>query len=71
MIKLLSVFAVSLALAYASEQNKKTMIASGRHYAVYKDWACVLLIGILVLFSGLRTSYNDSLLLSKRQKIFV
>lgn len=60
MIKLLAVFAASLVLAYISEQNTKAILASGRRYAIHKDWACVLLIIILVLFAGLRTSYNDT-----------
>lgn len=60
MIKLLAVFAASLVLAYISEQNTKAILASGRRYAIRKDWACVLLIIILVLFAGLRTSYNDT-----------
>ena len=60
MIKLLAVFAASLVLAYISEQNTKAILASGRRYAIRKDWACVLLIIILVLFTGLRTSYNDT-----------
>lgn len=60
MIKLLEVFAASLILAYISEKNTKAVLASGRRYVAYKDWAYVLLVVILVLFAGLRTSYNDT-----------
>ena len=60
MLKLLAVFAASLVLAYISEQNTKAAIASGRRYVAHKDWAYVLLVTILVLFAGLRTSYNDT-----------
>lgn len=60
MIKLLAVFAASLVLAYVSEKNTKAVLASGRRYVAYKDWAYVLLVVILVLFAGLRTSYNDT-----------
>ena len=64
MTKLLVVFAAALVLAYLSEQNTKATVAAGRRYVAYKDWAYVLLVTILVLFAGLRTSYNDSLLSS-------
>lgn len=60
MIKLLAVFAASLVLANISDHNTKAMQASGARYAVYKDWAYVLLVTILILFSGLRTQYNDT-----------
>lgn len=60
MIKLLAVFAAALVLAYISEKNTKAVLASGRRYVAYKDWAFVLLVVILVLFAGLRTSYNDT-----------
>lgn len=60
MLKLLIVFAASLALAYISEQNTKAIVASGRRYSVWNDWAYVLLVTILILFAGLRTSYNDT-----------
>lgn len=60
MTKLLVVFAVSMALAYKSELNTKTAIAAGWHYTPRKDWAFVGLVIVLVLFAGLRTSYNDT-----------
>lgn len=59
MVKLLTLFAASLVLAYISEQKTKAILASGQRYVAYKDWAYVLLIVILVLFAGLRTNYND------------
>ena len=64
MIKLLAVLAASLALSYISEHNTKAILSSGQRYTVRKDWAYILLVAILVLFAGLRTSYNDSLLSS-------
>ena len=60
MIKLLSVFAVSLSLAYISDHNKKVVLTAGKRYTVWRDWAYLLLVMILVLFTGLRTSYNDT-----------
>ncbi len=60
MLKLLAVFAAALVLAYISEQNTKAALASGQRYVAHKDWAYVLLVTILVLFAGLRTSYNDT-----------
>lgn len=60
MFKLLAVFAVSLVLAYLSEKNTKAITASGQRYSAWKDWAYVLLVVVLILFAGLRTSYNDT-----------
>ncbi len=60
MTKLLVVFAAALVLAYISEQNTKATIAAGHRYTVWHDWAYILLVTILVLFAGLRTSYNDT-----------
>lgn len=60
MIKLLLVFAAALVLAYISEQNTKATIAAGQRYCVWNDWAYLLLVTILTLFAGLRTSYNDT-----------
>lgn len=67
MTKLLVVFATALVLAYFSEQNTRAAVAAGHRYVPRKDWAYVLLVTVLVLFTGLRTSYNDSLLSSKVQ----
>ena len=60
MFKLLTVFAVALVLAYFSQKNTKAVTSSGYVYKAYKDWAYVLLVVVLVLFAGLRTSYNDT-----------
>jgi len=60
MLKLLAVFAAALVLAYISEQNTKAITASGRRYSVRHDWAYILLVIVLTLFAGLRTSYNDT-----------
>lgn len=60
MTKLLVVFAAALVLAYFSEQNTRAAVAAGRRYVPRKDWAYVLLVTVLVLFTGLRTSYNDT-----------
>lgn len=60
MIKLFAVFAASLILAYISERTTISIQVSGRRYTVWKDWAYILLVAILVLFAGLRTSYNDT-----------
>jgi len=60
MTKLLVVFAAALVLAYISEQNTKSTIAAGYRYTVWHDWAYILLVVVLTLFAGLRTSYNDT-----------
>ena len=60
MTKLLVVFAASLVLAYISELNTRAILASGHRYSVWNDWAYLLLLTILILFAGLRTSYNDT-----------
>lgn len=60
MTKLLAVFAAALVLAYLSEQNTRAIIASGQRYSVWHDWAYIVLVVILTLFAGLRTSYNDT-----------
>lgn len=60
MFKLLAVFAISMVLAYISQQNTKATIAAGRRYTVWGDWAYIALVVVLTLFAGLRTSYNDT-----------
>ena len=60
MFKLLAVFAAALILAYISQRNTKAVTSSGCVYKAYRDWAYVLLVAVLVLFAGLRTSYNDT-----------
>lgn len=61
MFKLLTVFVIALVLAYISERNTKIALANGQNYSPRKDWAYVVLVVVLVLFAGLRTSYNDTL----------
>ena len=60
MTKLLVIFAVAMVLAYISDRNTKALLASGKRYTAWSDWVYVLLVIILVLFAGLRTSYNDT-----------
>ena len=60
MFKLLAVFAAAMVLAYISETNTRAMTASGYQYSERKDWAYILLIVVLALFTGLRTNYNDT-----------
>lgn len=60
MFKLFAVFAAAMVLAYLSEQNTRATIAVGYRYSVRRDWAYIMLVIVLTLFSGLRTSYNDT-----------
>ena len=60
MIKLLVLLVISVVLAWFSEQKTKEMQAKGQKYTVRKDHAYILLVTVLVLFAGLRTSYNDT-----------
>lgn len=60
MFKLLAVFVAALILAYISEKNTEAITTSGQRYSVWNDWAYILLVIILVLFTGLRTNYNDT-----------
>lgn len=64
MFELLAVFLPALVLAYISEKNTDVVVVSGHKYTVWKDWAYIALVIMLVLFAGLRTGYNDSLLSS-------
>ncbi|MBR4889275.1 MAG: EpsG family protein [Clostridia bacterium] len=60
MFKLLGVFAAALVLAYFSEKNTEKALARGGRYSVWNDGAYLALVVVLVLFAGLRTSYNDT-----------
>lgn len=60
MLKLLAVFAAAIVLAHISEKNTEAITASGQKYTVWKDWAYIALVIVLVLFAGLRTDYNDT-----------
>ena len=57
---LLPLLAVSVLLAYFSQVNSGRCMAKNREYRAINDPAYVLLVVILILFSGLRTSYNDT-----------
>lgn len=60
MLKLLTIFGISLLLAYISNKNTQATLDLGKKYAPYKDWALLLMIVFLIFFTGLRTSYNDT-----------
>lgn len=60
MTKLLILLVVSVVLAWFSEQKTREMQEKGQKYSVWKDHAYILLVTVLVLFAGLRTSYNDT-----------
>lgn len=49
-----------MALAYLSERQTKAVLAEGKEYKVYKDPFFIALVVMLVLFTGLRTAYNDT-----------
>lgn len=57
MTKLLTVFAVSVILAYMSEKN---ILTFSRRNGKTVDLALVIMCIIMSLFCGLRTSYNDT-----------
>ena len=67
MIKILSIFLISLVLAWFSEQQTNQCRNVGQVYRMRNDPAFLLLCLMLSLFAGLRTEYNDSLLSSKVQ----
>lgn len=71
MAKLIVILIIAVALARVSQRRTEEIRGCGRHYTVLEDPAYLLLVLVLVLFTGLRTNYNDSPLSSKRQKIFV
>ena len=58
--KLVVLLAVSTVLAYFSQQNTVLCYRTGTRYRPSRDWAYVLLVTILVFFSGLRYDYNDT-----------
>ena len=60
MFKILFILIASVALAYLSERQTKAVLAEGKEYKVYKDPFFIALVVMLVLFTGLRTSYNDT-----------
>ena len=60
MTKLLILLVVSVVLAWFSEQKTRELQEKGQKYSVWKDLAYILLVTVLVLFAGLRISYNDT-----------
>lgn len=60
MIKLLVIFILALFLAYRSEQYTQRVQSAGGTYRMLDDHALVAMIVVLCLFTGLRTSYNDT-----------
>lgn len=58
--KLVVLLAVSTVLAYFSQQNTVLCYQTGTRYRPSRDWAYVLLVTILVFFSGMRYDYNDT-----------
>lgn len=51
---------VCVILAYWSEIRTDEVRRSGHHYSVWNDPAYLALAVVLILFSGLRTGYNDT-----------
>ena len=51
---------VCLLLAWQSEQKTKEILSQGYRYSVWNDNAFLLLVLILVLFTGLRIDFNDT-----------
>ena len=60
MTKLLVVFILALLFAHSSEEYSRQMHAAGGRYEILQDNGLIWLIIVLSLFSGLRTSYNDT-----------
>ena len=60
MAKLLTLLAVSTVLAYFSQQNTVLCHQTGTPYRLRQDWSYVVLVTILVFFSGMRYEWNDT-----------
>lgn len=60
MIKITAIMVICVILAYFSEKQTKAIRSRGYRYSVWNDPAYIALAVILVLFAGLRTSYNDT-----------
>ena len=60
MIKIGTLMIVSVILAYYSEKYTNEVKRCGQFYSVLNDRAYLALTVVLVLFSGLRYSYNDT-----------
>lgn len=70
MLKLYILLAVVVWLAMQSQKNTQARLAAGvqSFHARRMDMWCVLLFLALLYVAGLRTSFNDSPLSSKKQK---
>lgn len=60
MTKLIILLAITVVLAWLSQQRTGTVTDAGQACSVFHDPAYVLLVVILSLFAGLRTGYNDT-----------
>lgn len=60
MIKISVLLAICVTLAWLSEKKTNEIRGEGYRYSVWNDNAYLLLVVVLVLFSGLRTAYNDT-----------
>lgn len=60
MIKISVLLAVCVTLAWLSEKKTQEIRSEGYRYSVWNDNAYLVLAVVLVLFAGLRTSYNDT-----------
>lgn len=60
MIKITVMLIVCVTLAYLSERRTNEICRSGHYYRVWDDAAYLTLVVVLILFAGLRTSYNDT-----------
>jgi hypothetical protein len=60
MIKISILLAVCVTLAWLSEKKTEEIRSEGYRYSVWNDNAYLVLVVVLVLFAGLRTSYNDT-----------
>lgn len=61
MIKISSLLVTCVALAWVSQENTKHTLRKGSRYYLRDDWAFLLLVIVLSLFTGLRREYNDRL----------
>lgn len=60
MIKITILFIICAALAAVSQKNTDYLRQNGHPYRFHDDLAFILLAIVLILFSGLRTKYNDT-----------
>ena len=60
MIKITSLLAACVALAWASQVNTKQILRRGGRYYLRDDLAFILLVVVVSVFAGLRNDYNDT-----------